>query len=53
MSPGIAAGIFHFFFIQAGKQCVGRLVKELRLVPLIEFAQTAADGRTLVTRQLG
>src|ERR1035437_1445077 len=53
MSPGFAAGIFGFLFVHVAEHRVGGLVEELRLVPLVQFAQTAADGGTLVVRQLG
>jgi hypothetical protein len=53
MSRGFAAGIFGFLFVHVAEHCVGGLVKELSLVPLVQFAQAAADGRTLFIRQLG
>src|ERR1039458_6817336 len=53
MSPGFAAGIFGFLFIHVAEHRVGGFVEELRLVPLVQFAQTAADGGALVVRQLG
>jgi hypothetical protein len=53
MSPGFAAGIFGFLFIHVTAHRVGGFVEKLRLVPFVQFAQPAADGGTLVVRQLG
>jgi len=53
MSPGFAAGIFGFLFVHVAEHCVGGLVEELRLVPLVQFAQAAPDSGTLFVRQLG
>jgi hypothetical protein len=44
--------MFGFLLIHVAKHCVGGFVEELRLVPLVQFAQTATDGGTLVIRQL-
>jgi hypothetical protein len=53
MSPGFAVGIFGFLFVHVAEHRVGGLVEELRLVPLVQFAQAAADGGTLIVRQFG
>jgi hypothetical protein len=53
MSPGFAAGMFGFLFVHVAEHRVSGLVQELRFVPLVQFAQTAADGGTFVVRQLG
>jgi hypothetical protein len=41
-----------FLFVHVPEHRVGGLVDELRFVPLVQFAQTAADGGTFVVRQL-
>jgi hypothetical protein len=47
------AGNHGFLFVHVAEHRVGGLVEELRLVLLVQFAQAAADGGTLVVRQLG
>ena len=42
-----------FILVHVPEHCVSGFVEELLLIPLVEFAQAAADGSTLLVRQLG
>jgi hypothetical protein len=44
------AGNHGFLFVHVAEHRVSRLVEELRLVPLVQFAQAAANGGTLFVR---
>jgi hypothetical protein len=53
MSPGFAAGIVGFLFVQVLEHSVGGLVEDLLFVPLVQFAQPTTDHGTLLAGQLG